>query len=231
MRTDFDAAAARRIALRETASMVGLGLLLPFGFLASRHKPLRRRDLRTVVLVHGMGSNRGSFYPLQAWLRISGHDRQLAFNHRSGPSIEALAVQLKRVVDSEVHGGRIDLVAHSLGGLVSRVYLQMLGGDRRVDRLITLGTPHRGTYASLWAPSAFVRQLDPDGPFLSHLNGLPPPRTAVTSLVAESDALVLPREAAICPFGEVRRFPALGHNGLLTSPAVFRTVTALLAGS
>lgn len=228
MRTDFDPAAARRIALRETASMAGLGLLLPFGFIASRHRPLRRRDLRTVVLVHGLGANRGSFYPLQAWLKLSGHDRQLAFNHRSGPSVEALAIQLKQIIDAQVRGGRIDLIAHSLGGLICRVYLQMLGGDRRVDRLITLGTPHQGTYASLWAPSAFVRQLDPGGPFLRHLNGLPPPRTAVTSIVGESDALILPREAAACSFGEVRRFPTLGHNGLLTSPAVFRTVKAVL---
>jgi hypothetical protein len=48
-----------------------------------------------------------------------------------------------------------------LGGLVARVYLQQLGGARRVDHCITLATPHQGTYNSYWVASRVGRDLRP----------------------------------------------------------------------
>lgn len=230
MRSDFDPAQARKVALREGLASVAAGALMPFGFLRSRHQPLRRRDLRTLVFVHGLGANRGVFYPLQGYLRAAGHGRQLAFNHRSGPSVEALGLQLKRLIDSQVKGGRIDLIAHSLGGLIARFYLQQLGGDRRVDRLITLATPHQGTHASAYVPAALVRQLGPDSPFLAHLNGLPPPAVEALSIVAANDIIVLPPRSAAAPFGRVETIAGVGHNGVLLSPTVFRWVREALRG-
>src|SRR6266511_1241728 len=39
----------------------------------------------------------------------------------------------------------VDLVAHGMGGLVSRYYIDRLMGDRDVAQLIMLGSPHGGT--------------------------------------------------------------------------------------
>ena len=39
---------------------------------------------------------------------------------------------------------RFTLIAHSLGGLVARYYVQCLGGNDHVGHVITFGTPHRG---------------------------------------------------------------------------------------
>ena len=44
---------------------------------------------------------------------------------------------------------RITLVAHSMGGLVARLYLQHHGGADAVEQVIFLGTPHRGSANSL----------------------------------------------------------------------------------
>jgi hypothetical protein len=50
----------------------------------------------------------------------------------------------------ERHGGpsdaRLILVGHSMGGLVSRYFLECLGGWEHTRTLITLGTPHRGSF-------------------------------------------------------------------------------------
>jgi triacylglycerol esterase/lipase EstA (alpha/beta hydrolase family) len=182
-----------------------------------------------VVFIHGLVANRSGFLPLQTYLRLQGHDRQYGFNYRSAGSLEALALRLKRNIDAKIRGGRIDLVAHSMGGLVARFYLQRLGGARRVDRLITLGTPHLGTHAATFVPSALVRQLLPDGPFIRHLNALPPPEgLQVTSIVAGRDLLVQPVEAARCPFGDVLRLDDAGHVELLFRPRVFAKVRAVL---
>lgn len=228
---DYDRAAVRGAIFREGLSMLAHALLFPFAGLALASPPLRRRDLRTLVFVHGLGANRSSFLALRAYLRACGHDRQIAFNYRSSGSIDSMALRLKRELDSEVRGGRIDIVAHSMGGLVARSYLQRLGGERRVDRLITLGTPHRGTHAANFVPSALVRQLLPDSRFMRDLNALPAPTTRTTSIVAGRDLLVQPVDAARCPFGEAVLFPRIGHVELLFRPEVYQTVAGLLADS
>jgi len=229
LRSDFDRAAVGRAIRRESLSFLLHGALYPFGRRTAGAAPRRDASQRTLVFVHGLVANRSGFLPLQTVLRLAGHRRQVAVSYRSRGSIEALALRLKRELDRRVGGGRIDLIAHSLGGLVARFYVQQLGGERRVDRLITLGTPHRGTHAASFVPSALVRQLLPDGPFLRHLNALPAPeRTRVTSILGGRDLLVQPVEAAACPFGEVRRLDDLGHVELLFRPEVFAEVAIAL---
>ncbi len=227
---DFDAGAVRGAIVREALSMLAHGLLLPFGGIAASTPPLRDRELRTIVFVHGLGANRSGFLPLRLYLRALGYDRQYAFNYRSAGSIEKVARQLKQDVDRQVQGGRIDLVTHSMGGLVARAYVQHLGGERRVDRLITLGTPHHGTHAANFVPAALVRQLLPDSEFLRRLNSAPSPeRVRTTSIVAGRDVLVQPIESAHCSFGESVVFDELGHVELLFRHQVYAAVAAELA--
>ncbi|MDJ0847982.1 MAG: alpha/beta fold hydrolase [Myxococcota bacterium] len=232
MRSDFDRAAVRRAIAREALAYLTHALLYPFGRRTAGPPPRRDASLRTLVFVHGLAANRSSFLALQTVLRLAGHRRQVAVSFPTRGSIESLALALRRELERRIGGGRIDLVAHSMGGLVARFYLQQLGGTRRVDRLVTLGTPHRGTHAASFLPLPLVRQLLPDGPFIRHLNALPPPaRTRVTSIVAGRDLLVQPVESAACPFGEVRRLDELGHLELLFRPEVFvEVVSALRAG-
>ncbi len=219
----------QRARRNEALCLLAHAALYPFGFRRSRHRTPRSSERRTLVLVHGLGANRSSFFALQAYLRLSGFRDQLATSYRPRGSIEALALQLKRTIDDRVRGGRIDVIAHSMGGLVARFYAEHLGGARRVDRLITLGTPHRGSYGAARAPSDLVRQLDPTSPFIRRLNASPPPAGLhVTSIAAGRDALVQPGDSALCPHGEQHTFPDLGHVGLLFSPRVFGVVGAAL---
>lgn len=61
--------------------------------------------------------------------------------------IDQSANDLKSFIESKVNpspGTKIDLVGHSLGGLVARTYIQRNSGTHQVDQLITLGSPHKG---------------------------------------------------------------------------------------
>jgi triacylglycerol lipase len=229
MRTDFDPKALKRGVGREGLAYLAQAALFGLGYLPSRHRPRRAKEQRTVVFVHGLGGNRSSFFPLQGYLRLFGYDRQLSLNHATGPSIEAMAQELAAHLKREVRGGRIDIVAHSLGGVVARYYVQALGGDRRVDRLITLASPHHGSHPSVYIPTALLWQLKPDGEFLQHLNGLPPPpHTRLVSFAADEDHVVLPPHSALAPFGERHALSGLGHQSILLSPRVFRAVRETL---
>lgn len=56
------------------------------------------------------------------------------------------AKALKAYLDSPPLAGReVDIVSHSMGGLIARLYIQEFGGATRVKRLITMGTPHLGS--------------------------------------------------------------------------------------
>ena len=200
------------------------GALVPFGLRAPRRSTPRAPAQRTVVLVHGYLANRSTLLPLAGYLRWRGIRQVLSFNYRSSGGVEQGAIALRDYLRRHVRGGRIDLVCHSLGGLVARVYLQQLGGARRVDRCITLGTPHHGTYNAYWVTSRVGRELRPDSSLLARLEASRShaDRVRFLSVVAGSDNLVVPRVFAA--HEEIVRIPELGHVGLLFSPRVLRTV-------
>ena len=215
---------------RELLSLLASGLLYPFGLRAARGRTVRSQKQRTVVLVHGWLGNRSAFLPLRAWLRAHGFKQVLAYDYSSGAGIEQAAIGLRDFLRTHVRGGRIDLVCHSLGGLVARVYLQELGGARRVDRCITLGTPHLGTYNAYWVASRIGEELRPGSALLQRLDASRggAARVRFTSIAAGSDNIVLPRAGAAADEDSVH-VEGAGHLGLLFSPKVFAAVAQRLA--
>jgi len=211
----------------ELLAAVAAGLLMPFGVRDSAARTARQRDQRTVVLVHGYLSNRSTLLPLATYLRWRGFEHVLSFNYRSSAGIERGALALRDYLRRHVRGGRIDLVCHSLGGLVARVYLQQLGGARRVDRCITLGTPHYGTYNAYWLTSRVGAELRPDSAVLRRL-GAPTDarRVRLVSIVAGSDNLVIPRVFA--RYDDEVYVGDVGHLGMVFSPRVLRRVADAL---
>ena len=213
-----------RLVARELLAIGAAGALFPFGLKASRRATPSRREQRTVVLIHGYLANRSTLLPLAAYLRWRGLRQVLSFNYPSTAGVERGAIALRDYLRHHVRGGRIDLVCHSLGGLVARVYLQQLGGARRVDHCVTLGTPHHGTYNSYWLPSRVGRELRPDSRLLARLEASRREAEGVRflSVIAGSDNLVVPR--VFSAHDEEVRIPDLGHVGVLFSPRVLRVV-------
>jgi triacylglycerol lipase len=208
---------------RELLAWTAAGLLFPMGIGSSGKRTPRQTNQRTVVLIHGYLSNRSALFLLESYLRSQGV-RTLNFDYASVRGIEQGAIRLKAFLRRHVRGGRVDLVCHSMGGLVARTYLQQLGGARRVDRCITLGTPHRGTYNAYWIRSRVGRELKPDSAILRRLESTRSHASKVrfTSIVAGADNIVIPRVFAANE--ETVFLPDIGHMGLLFSPAAFRAV-------
>lgn len=67
---------------------------------------------------------------------------------------------------------KVDIIAHSMGGLVSRWFTEKMGGQPFVDDLVTLGTPHQGTdVAKLGFFTGGGQAMFPESDFLKKLNG------------------------------------------------------------
>ncbi|MSP60945.1 MAG: hypothetical protein EXR72_11490 [Myxococcales bacterium] len=176
--------------------------------------------LPPVILVHGYAMNRTNWLWLGAVLSRRGIGPLYGFSYLSLRAIEESAKQLAAYVERVVSRDRverIDLVAHSLGGLVARWYIERMGGARRVRRLITIATPHHGTAWGRFAVGAVRRDMAGDSPFFSAL-GAPPTTVDYTSIWSRCDNLVIPADSA--RLGEDVVFDDLGHLGLLVSPRV-----------
>ncbi|MDF0673508.1 MAG: hypothetical protein P0120_04070 [Nitrospira sp.] len=78
-------------------------------------------------------------YRLNEDLRVFSYDWRLSNYHNAEELRKYIAVNLPDETK------QIDIVAHSMGGLIARIYVQNLGGVNRVHNLIFLGTPHRGS--------------------------------------------------------------------------------------
>jgi triacylglycerol lipase len=125
---------------------------------------------------------------------------------------------------------KVDIVAHSMGGLATRLYLRQTGADK-VRRVVFLGTPHRGTYSAYLAFGEGREEMIPGSPFLTSLNADPPVPPGVEAMTVRTpiDALVLPNESATLPGTPNVQVCCPTHAGLLRSLEVFRIVRRFLA--
>lgn len=131
---------------------------------------------------------------------------------------------------------QVDLVGHSLGGLVARYYIQRLGGDARVRTLVTLGTPHSGTsVAPFMDAHPLVRQMRPDSEVLAEL-AAPAPGCATRCVAfwSEFDALMAPVGTARIEHPDLRvenvQVTGIGHLALPAHPTVIAAVLRALDG-
>jgi pimeloyl-ACP methyl ester carboxylesterase len=191
-----------------------------------------------VLIIHGYLATRGSLHLLEKHLTDRG---LIVMSYPlGGPllnvgDIRDSAGLIARKVESIVAQtgiARVDIVGHSMGGLVGLDYLKRLGGRHRVRRLVMLGTPAQGTWSALLglvtAPLGRASlQLLPGSPFLRELAECPlPPEADVVSIGALRDWLA---PVARTVLEGVRHIAVpTGHSGLLVEEQVADIVTRLL---
>lgn len=181
--------------------------------------------LPPVLFVAGFAGTRADFF-LMAWRlrRLAPRSVEAVGWGLAGADLDRaaarVALAIERVV-AHTGGGRIDVVAHGIGGLVARAALARLGAGAPVRRLVTLGTPHQGTKLAALAPEALGRSLEPGSRFLRALAEAPTaPHVEVVSIHSPFDAVVLPFTHARCPGASYVEVDGIGHNALLFSPKV-----------
>jgi pimeloyl-ACP methyl ester carboxylesterase len=189
-----------------------------------------------VLLVHGFFATRGSLHLLEERLGARGH---LLLSYRLGglhlAAIRRSAALIGRKIEAlcaQTGVERVDVVGHSMGGLVGLYYVKHLGGHRRVRRLVLLGSPVNGTWtamAGLVATPLGAGGLDllPRSAALADLRSgdLPPGVEVVT--VAGSRDFFAPPEVTEIPGAERVILPTT-HAGLLVDPKVADVLGELL---
>jgi triacylglycerol esterase/lipase EstA (alpha/beta hydrolase family) len=192
-----------------------------------------------VVLVHGLIDNRSIFAVMRRSLRRRGFSQVCSWNYSPFSSDVArcaadLGAHIERVCEQTGHE-RVHVVGHSLGGLIARYHLQRQGGHRRIESLVTLGSPHQGSVLAHVVPTPLIRQLRPGSPVLHELaEPMPDCRTSVTAIYSDLDQIVLPTNSGRCEHPDLRARNVLvrgvGHMSLPIHRGVVDEVAATLAG-
>jgi pimeloyl-ACP methyl ester carboxylesterase len=97
-----------------------------------------------VVLAHGILGDPTNFFVLRRHLARHGIRRFSSFAYRPRLDYQRIACDLAAHIDhvrTETGSVQVDVIGHSLGGLVGRYFVQTTG-KRLVRRLVTLGTPY-----------------------------------------------------------------------------------------
>lgn len=92
-----------------------------------------------------------------------GHFVEFPYDWRRDVRVAArqLGERLEPLLAGDPHT-KLILVAHSLGGLVARFYLECLGGWQKTRKLITFGTPYRGSVNAMnFISNGFVKKIGP----------------------------------------------------------------------
>ncbi len=191
-----------------------------------------RAGQRGVLLVHGFVCNRGLWNPWMQRLRAQG--------------IPFVAVNLEPVFGSlDDYTGAIEaavrrleactqmapvIVGHSMGGLAMRAWLRDSVNHARVHRLVTIGTPHQGTWLARFALTRNGRQMRLNSAWLSRSasSGERAAFRHFTCFYGHCDNIVFPALMATLPGADNRHIAGTAHVQMAFHPAVFSEVLAWL---
>ncbi|KAB2896115.1 MAG: alpha/beta fold hydrolase [Kofleriaceae bacterium] len=196
-----------------------------------------KADSPPVLLIHGFLGTRGSMYLLE---RRMVDDGFIVVSFNIGTlnvrDIRRSAFMIHRKIErilAQTPWEQIDIVGHSMGGLIGLYYAKKLGGHTRVRKLVMMGTPINGTWAALagvatlglWSTSSW--QLLPKSRFLDELaQGPPPPGVELHSLSAARDWVVPLRRTRVP--GAMATTVPLGHSSLVVHEDVYRRLAGIL---
>ena len=180
---------------------------------------------RPIFLVHGLWNDPKLFEKLIK--KINKDDYELYrphLPHRFGKTslkdlARALDSKIEELVGPEVE---VDIVGFSMGGLISRLWLQNHGGFLRTKRFFSIGTPHFGTYTAQMIPSSFmpgIADMKRGSRLLSQLNNdlTSLEKVECISFFTKWDLMTFPGWQAKLSIGESYQLPVLTHKELITN--------------
>ncbi len=190
-------------------------------------------------MVHGLWNNPSIFRPLLKSLEI---DESMVFTPHLPHDFGRVSLRcLAKELDSKIHcrfgsNPSIDILGFSMGGIISRIWIQELDGAKWTKRFISVASPHKGTLTAQLAPSFFfpgiadmklgsklISSLNYDSNLLKEIECI--------SFYSLTDLMVFPGWTAVLPSGARRKMPVLSHKSLITHSTAVKMLADFLLNS
>jgi pimeloyl-ACP methyl ester carboxylesterase len=189
---------------------------------------------RGVIFIHGFMCNRAFWAPWMALLRRQNRAFASVSLEPVLGSIDSYPAIIEAAVAkvTQATGQPPVLICHSMGGLAARVWLQsQKGNEHRVERIITIGTPHFGTVLSqtqLFATN--MQQMQRFSAWIGQMSRQEPASlyAKFTCWYSNCDNIVVPTSTAMLPGADNRLITAQGHVSMAFEARVMRDSLLLL---
>jgi triacylglycerol lipase len=208
------------------AFLLSFVVLTPFEWLwmsADRLRPCKT----PILLVHGYGCSRAIWWKMRRELEAAGHTVATVSLTPPYTSVGKLVPQLAQRIDevcAACDAQQVILIAHSMGGLVSRSFIAR-HGIAQVEQLITFASPHQGSELARLGFGQNAREMEPDSLWLNDL-AQESVKVPFVSIRTSHDNYVMPQDNQRLPEAEDIELPVLGHLAALYS---LRTTKAILS--
>jgi len=163
---------------------------------------------RTVLLITGVGIKKEFMVPIQKRLERDGFDTALyePANLLSG-DLENESKKLATVVDNilkQTGETTIDILAECTGGVIARNYIQSLGGDTKIEHMVTFVSPQHGLPIAPLVHAIVgwdaLRDLSPGSTFMHTVNDAQlPSNVKFTSIYTCTDEYIQPYKTSNIP--------------------------------
>jgi triacylglycerol lipase len=193
-----------------------------------------------VVLVHGFVCNRGLWLPWMRELLRRGVPYTSVNLEPVFGSIDAYIPQIDDAVKRAhaLTGRPPVLVCHSMGGLAARAWCAATpNAHTRVRQVITIGSPHHGTWLGQFSHVTNGRQMRQQGAWLKNLQALEAsqaPTGAYDRFIcwySNADNIVFPASTAMLPGADNRHVPGVAHVALAFDARVMEETLAWVASA
>lgn len=188
---------------------------------------------RGVVLVHGFFCNRGLWTPWLKQLRKDGHAFVAVNLEPVLGSIDHYADIVEEAVNrvTLATGTSPVIVCHSMGGLAVRAWLRAHQGPGRAHHIVTIGTPHGGTWIGRFSRAANGKEMRLASEWLRALAAHEESNqvTPFTCWYSDCDNIVFPSATATLPGADNRLVRGVAHVQLAFHPAVMAGSLAIIS--
>ena len=187
-----------------------------------------------IILIHGYMMRGLVMYPIKKRLNKDGYKNIYLFTY-SPPwkSIDDFSFQLKDKIESvkkETGAENVDLICHSMGGLIALNYINNLDGTKNINRLIALGTPFGGSKLWSFSIGRCGKEMKPGSEFLKKLN-VSPAGIKATAIYTTFDEMVIPYEYSKLEGADNIEMNYIGHVGLLFDKRAYKIIREVLKTS
>jgi triacylglycerol lipase len=190
--------------------------------------------MKDILLVHGLLDTTKDFKIMSAYLTNLGfqvHAINLIPNNGNA-DLADLAQQVKNYIDSNFEPKtKINLLGFSMGGIVTRYYLQRLNGIEKVDKYINISAPNNGTILSFLLPLKGILQMRPQSKFLQDLNqDVQEKLSQIKTLIlwTSFDLMILPPKSSKLGLKQEICLPILLHPCMLRDRRVLKLISDFL---
>jgi len=205
----------------------------PLRFYLDRIPKTPEQDSRPPILfVHGWSSGSHAFLLIYLLLKKQGFKNMYFMTYRpifaDAGKLANLVAEKIDFVRQKTDSSKINVISHSMGGVLTRYAIKHAGANGKVEKLISLCGPHMGSRVAAFVPMGKnTLQMSYKSRFLKELanDGMTPGDTAYVSIYSDFDNFIIPQDSSgLGKNAKNINVPFHGHIRLLYSFQVIRLI-------